>query len=336
MVTETDLSRARQGARQSLSERDGLDHRQSGCSDSALRSTLQDIGHRKSAQMWRLLQWLQHHDSGSDPTRLAEAPVSEASAVSGEPEAAGPVSPDAIIADPPPAASHDRASIIERRDVTPDLIVFRVARPGGFEFSPGHSVKLESGGIRRSYSIVSAPHEPFLEFFVELAPRGQMSEQLRRLQAGDTLSLGTPKGGLGFDERVPNHLMVATVTGINPFISMVRNYLHRGQTGHRIVLMHGASYQDEFGYRQELEQLAAAHPEVLSYLPTVSRPGEPRNQTWTGATGRVDTLVDEVLGQHGLGPGDTLAYACGHSGMLESIAGQVQSRGFRLETESYD
>lgn len=337
MATEADLSRGRQVARQALVELDGLSQRQADCGDNTLRSTLQDIGQRKSGQAWRMMAWLQQHDHHLPSSRRQVAPTPQPpgeSAASAEP---GPLaSADSGTQNPSSAATFDAAPVIERRDVTADLIVFRVARPEGFRFSPGQSVKVGLGDIRRSYSIVSAPHEPFLEFFVELAPGGQMSERLRHLQAGDTLSLGTPKGGLRFDDRVANHLMIATVTGINPFISILRDFLHRGQRSHHMVLMHGASYQDEFGYCQELQEMAAAHPDLLTYLPTVSRPDEPRNQGWPGATGRVDTLLNQAMSNHGLAPDNTLAYACGHSGMLESVAGQLQPRGFRLETESYD
>ena len=339
MTMESDLSRARQAARQALTEVERLNRRQSWCSDDALRATLQDIGRRRSEQTWQMLTWLQHHESRSlmvsaPGTGQPDMPGQESHA--GQPDTPVPDARDSDQGDFPAAGTSDGAPVIERREVTQDLIVFRVSRPAGFEFSPGQSVKVGLGDLRRSYSIVSAPHEPFLEFFVELTPGGRMSERLRGLQVGDSLSLGTPKGGLRFEDGIPNHLMIATVTGINPFISMVRDYLHRGQRGHHLLLMHGASYQEEFGYREELAALAEAHPDLLTYLPTGRRPDEARNQGWTGHTGRVGTLGDDVLGPPGLSPQDTLVYACGHSGMLEAVAGQVQPQGFRLETESYD
>ena len=54
--------------------------------------------------------------------------------------------------------------------------------------------------------------------------------------------------------------MVATVTGIGPFVSMVRAYLHEGRQGHTFYILHGASYPDDFAYQAELEHLAALHP----------------------------------------------------------------------------
>lgn len=338
MVDRADLSGVRQLTREALAELDGLGRRRLACHDASLASTLRTIGQRKSAQTRRLLDWLGRHerpasaDSAGDPVPET-APRESVTPAPGGPDGQGGGAPEA---ESSYIRGHENVPVIGRRDVTPDLIVFRLARPENFRFSAGQCVKVGMGDLRRSYSIVSAPHEPFLEFFVELAPGGRMSERLRKLQVGDALSLGSARGGLRFDDRVRNHLMVATVTGINPFLSMIRDYQHQTPRGHRILLLHGASYQDEFGYREELERLAAAHPDWLTYLPTVSRPEEPRNGTWAGRTGRVDTLVEAIIDEHDLNPQDTQVYACGHSGMLESVAGQVQPPGFRLETESYD
>lgn len=338
MVSREDLSGARRMTRQALADLDGLSGRQAACHDASLASTLREIGQRKSAQTRRLLDWLGRHETPASADDAGEPSpgVAPPEPVMHSPEGADDQGGEVTATDSPSASRYEDVPVIERRDVTPELIMFRLARPENFRFSPGQSVKVGLGDIRRSYSIVSAPHEPFLEFFVELAPGGRMSERLRKLQVGDALTLGSARGGVRFDERVRNHLMIATVTGINPFLSMVRDYRQRAGQRHRILLMHGASYQDEFGYREELERLAAAHPDWLTYLPTVSRPEEPRNGTWTGRTGRVDTQVRAIIDEHGLDPQDTLAYACGHSGMLESVAGQVQPLGFRLETESYD
>lgn len=321
MATEPDLTRVRQGAQQALTELDGLSQRRAECDNEQLRSTLAGITRRKSGQTWRMLDWLRLHDSEGEssttempqPSRSPEAAIGETSAT-----AAG------------------NGKVIELRKVTSDLIVFKVSRPPEFRFVAGQSVKVGLGELRRSYSIVSAPHEPFLEFFIELVPGGRMSEQMRRMQVGDQLDLGTPKGGLRFDDKFPHQLMVATVTGINPFVSMLRDYLHSGRRGHHFHLMHGASFQTEFGYRDELEALAAAHVNLLTYVATVSRPYEAANRNWTGSAGRVDTLVDAYLVDAGLTNSNTLTYACGHSGMLEAVAQQLQPREFRLETESYD
>jgi len=107
--------------------------------------------------------------------------------------------------------------------------------------------------------------------------------------------------------------MVATVTGIAPFVSMLRHAIHRGERRFRFVVLQGASYQDEFAYREKLEAASARHPELLAYIPTVSHPGEERNRGWAGATGRVNTVVEEHVERLGLPAESTAAYACGRA-----------------------
>lgn len=325
MANESDIRRARKGAEDNLAVLETLSGAAESSADGELKHLLAGISRRRSDQTLRLLDWVKRHevagpvlDAPTNPGRVSQV------------ETAG----DAAVSRPTTAA--DGVPVLARRDVTPELIQFTVPRPQDFNFVAGQSVKVGIGGVRRSFSLASAPHEPVLEFFVELVPGGQMSEQLRRMRVGEQVTLGPPKGGLRFDPGFPNHLMVSTVTGINPFISILRDYLHQGRTGHRFHLLQGASYQNEFGYGEELERLAAAHPEIITYIPTVSRPDEPANQGWSGENGRVDTKVVEYLRQSGLDSGSTQAYACGHSGMLDAVERQLAPLGFQLRMENYD
>ena len=51
----------------------------------------------------------------------------------------------------------------------------------------------------------------------------------------------------------------------------------------RVVFLNGVSYADELGYRRVLEdwQTSGAYP--VTYVPTVSRPADPRNPAgWAG------------------------------------------------------
>lgn len=308
--------------------------------DTSLRELLEGIRGRRSAHMMRLMRWLEVHDSGvADARRMSashentdadtDTEKAVSSAMSAEPESSGPSVNR-------PASATGGIAVIERIDVTPDLIRFRVPRPLDFDFAAGQSVKVGLGDIQRSYSIASAPHESFLEFFVELTPGGRMSEQLRHLNPGDRVSLGTAKGGFRFDETCPEQVMVATVTGINPFVSMVRDYLHCGRSGHRFHILHGASHQTEFGYHDELASLASAYPHMIRYVPTVSRPDDPVNAGWSGQAGRVDALVDDYLNRNELGPATTAIYTCGHSGMVDTVASRGRTGGFQVWTESYD
>ena len=129
--------------------------------------------------------------------------------------------------------------------------------------------------------------------------------------------------------------MVATVTGVVPYISIIREYLHDGREGHHFHVLQGASYEDEFTYGEELNRLAAEHPDLITYVPTFSRPQEGRNEGWSGRTGRVNDIVECYVEKQGLEPDATLVYACGHPGMIENVKNRFLPRGFKVEEERF-
>mgnify|MGYP005844988015 CR=1 FL=1 len=229
------------------------------------------------------------------------------------------------------------ARILERREIAPGLLRLRVERPSAFEYRAGQHVKFGLPRNLRSYTLVSAPHEPHLEFFIELQPGGRLSEPLRSVGESTRTALGpAAKGSFVIDSAVSNHVFVATVTGIAPFVSMLRDQARRGFSAGRFIILHGASYAQELGYGDELGALAAARPDRIQYLPTVSRPQEARNSGWTGATGRVDTHLEPALRDPGLPAGDTAIYACGHSGMIRNVRAVARRHGLRFHSEAFD
>jgi ferredoxin--NADP+ reductase len=229
-----------------------------------------------------------------------------------------------------------QARLVSRQDITPELMVIKLQPEGPFSFKPGQYCTIGLEGIERAYSIVSAPHEPLLELFVELVPEGELTPLLWKLPLGGSVTLRPrAKGLFTMDEGYPNQLMVATVTGIAPYLSILRSYLHEGRSGHRFYVLHGASYQDELTYDRELQELAERYPETVTYIPTVSRPHEERNAGWQGETGRVNLIVEKYLCRFGLGPAETVVYACGHPGMIEDVKRRLRPQGFIVKEERF-
>ena len=228
--------------------------------------------------------------------------------------------------------------VLKRTDITPDLLIMWIEKPEGYTFKAGQYCTIGRDGIERAYSIVSASHEESLELFVELVPPpiGILTPKLWELRPGDSLTIRPrAKGIFTMDPGLPNHLLVSTVTGVVPYVSFIRDYVHHARQGHRFYVLQGASYVDEFVYDRELMRLAARHPDIITYVPTVSRPAEERNAGWRGETGRVNTIVERYAEELGLAPEDTLVYACGHPGMIEDVKEQMLPRGFRVEEERF-
>ncbi len=230
-----------------------------------------------------------------------------------------------------------RAKLVERIDYTDDLMVIKMEPQGfDFKFKPGQYCTLGLDGIERAYSIVSAPHEPQLEIFVELVPEGELTPRMWRMEIGDTMSIRPrPKGIFLMDPAATQHLMLGTVTGVAPFVSMVRDHLHYGRDGHHFYVIEGASYRDEFVYDVELARLAAAHPDAVTFVPAISRPTEERNAGWEGATGRLNNIVADLLEKFPLDRSQTLIYACGHPGMIEASREIVTADGWRWTEERF-
>ena len=129
--------------------------------------------------------------------------------------------------------------------------------------------------------------------------------------------------------------MLSTVTGVSPSVSMVRDYLHNQGEGHTFYVLLGASYSDELTYDQEFVELANKHPDVVKFVPTVSRPDDPRNASWEGTRGRVNVVAEEFLEKFQLPQDDTLVYACGHPGMIEDMKAKLPPLGWRFKEERF-
>ena len=242
------------------------------------------------------------------------------------------------------------ATLLERIDLDPTLIIFRI-RPddvpvdGAPWFVPGQYVTLGEGDVQRAYSISSDPGERrWLEFYIRYArvpaTETPFTHVLWHLPVGSRLHVGTKIVGRFTLERTAGaadtrwKLFVAAGTGIAPFMSMVRHARRAGDSAKlsRIALLHGVSYPHELAYREELE---AATAEGLRYVPTISRPKE--HPEWTGVTGRVESLFEETgrtklegaLGTDGpLHPENAVVYVCGFQGTIAQSVHRLLSCGF--------
>lgn len=227
------------------------------------------------------------------------------------------------------------ATVIAKQVITDDLMIIKIKPSFSFTFRPGQYCTVGINGTERPYSIVSAPHEEHIELFVELVRGGCLTPCLWKLNSGDVVNLRPKaKGVFTFDDSYENHLMIATVTGIAPILSMLRHSLHRGFGSNKFYVIHGASFKTELAYRNELEHLSSINHNIV-YTPTVSRPHDPNNKTWEGQTGRANNIFRRCIENFSLRHEATLIYACGHPGMVDDVKAQAGRIGFRVKVEKY-
>jgi ferredoxin--NADP+ reductase len=229
-----------------------------------------------------------------------------------------------------PASHSDkflRGRVLDRRDLTDLLWIVHIGLDADFRFTAGQYATLgveapDGHLIERPYSIVSSPYERELEFLFELVPHGELTPRLYELQPGDSLYVRkSAKGRFTLDRTSGRntHLLLCTITGIAPYVSYVRTLHADWKEGKfagdaKLYLLQGASYSMELAYRDEMERIDGEVP-WFTYVPTISRAHD--EHAWDGERGRVDDVIRKYTDKWSLDPADTVAYLCGHPGMVE-------------------
>lgn len=236
-------------------------------------------------------------------------------------------------------SKHVKAVVTSRRDVTSELWIYRIRPEEKIVFAPGQyvTVGLQDGPklVERPYSVCSSPRDPEIEFFLELVPGGHLTPHLYHVPVGGEVTVRrAAKGRFLFDDKSAHrdHFMIATVTGVAPFLSIVRDMVARELEGepvpYRIALLHAASISPELGFCDELSAYSREH-DWFQYLPTISRTWlDPK---WGGEIGRCEDLVRKYMHLLGFTSAETTAYACGNPHMIENVKGLLLRAAFPKE-----
>ena len=221
------------------------------------------------------------------------------------------------------------------------LFSFTTTRDPGFRFENGHFVMvgLEVNGkpLMRAYSIASANHDEFLEFFSIKVQDGPLTSRLQLIRPGDNVLVSRkPTGTLVLHDLKPGkHLyMLATGTGLAPFLSLVRDP-ETYERFEKVILVHGVRNVDDLAYREYLTETLPQH-EVLGewvrnqliYYPTATREPFVNN-------GRLTEHIEsgklfEDIGLPRMNPEHDRAMLCGSPGMLKDTASLLDSMGFTI------
>jgi ferredoxin/flavodoxin---NADP+ reductase len=215
-----------------------------------------------------------------------------------------------------------------------------VTRPDSFRFRSGEFVMLGMNfekPLLRAYSIVSSIWAEELEFLSIKVADGPLTRHLQHVKPGDRVLLGRkPTGTLVIDALRPGRrlFMLATGTGLAPFLSVVRDPDAYRQFD-ELVVVHSVRNVADLAYREMLESRLADDPLVgdeaalqLTYLPIVTR------EPWPLQT-RITTLIESEtlttqLGPdaHPLDPHFDRVMICGSMAMLAQTKALLESRAF--------
>jgi stearoyl-CoA 9-desaturase NADPH oxidoreductase len=236
--------------------------------------------------------------------------------------------------DPLLVTAEGRARVVGVEHGTPESVTLRL-HPNraweGFEAGQFVNVTVEIDGVRhrRCYSPASAagPGRE-IEITVKRHPGGLVSNFLvDRAEVGMVLGLSPADGDFRLPRERPEAvLLIGGGSGITPLMAILRTLLAEG-VERPIALLHYAPDPARAIYREELERLAAAHPNFDLI----------RSYTRAAGLGEVDGHFNPIhLPRSGACFTAAETFACGPPALLDAVRG-TWAKGFehRLHTESF-
>jgi len=239
------------------------------------------------------------------------------------------------------AEKFTRQTLLDVQSLTPSLFTLRTTRDAGFRFRAGQFARLgvtkpDGSTVWRAYSMVSSPHDEFLEFFSIVVPGGEFTSELSRLEVGDTLMVERQATGyLTLDRFVDGRdlWLLSTGTGVAPFLSILQDF-EVWEKFERIILVYSAREGRELAYQALIAGLAqrdylAEYAHKLRFIPTVTR-----EQPAGVLNGRITTLIENGELERAAGleltPEHSRVMICGNPQMIDDTRKLLKQRGMNL------
>lgn len=225
-----------------------------------------------------------------------------------------------------------QAQVTTRHDWTEGLMSIQLGEVKP-RFVPGQffNVGLSIGGarVRRAYSAASAPGAA-LEFVISRVSNGQLTPSLFDVRPGQTVEIDDGATGFFTLDFLPPGVrdlwLVATGTGIGPYISMLRaGALDQYE---RVIFVHGARRANELTYGAELT--AFSRRANRYYVPALTGHGE---LVGAGLQGRIPALVRSAALEDTTGvsldPERSHVLLCGNPEMIKDGIVALEERGLK-------
>ncbi|MHC8317685.1 ferredoxin--NADP reductase [Pseudomonas sp. LB3P31] len=239
------------------------------------------------------------------------------------------------------AEKFTRQALLDVQPLTPNLFTLRTSRDPGFRFRAGQFARLgvtkaDGSTVWRAYSMVSSPHDEFLEFFSIVVPNGEFTSELSRLVVGDTLLVERQAFGYLTLDRFADGRdlwLLATGTGVAPFLSILQDF-EVWERFERIILVYSVREAAELAYQSLIADLAqrdylAGYAHKLQFIPIVTREPHP------GAlNGRITTLIEtgelERAAAVMLTPEYSRVMLCGNPQMIDDTRKLLKQKDMNL------
>lgn len=254
------------------------------------------------------------------------------------------------LGEPLVSQSKYNATVVQKILINPNLMIMRVATDEPRQaFAAGQYTTLGLYGseprsenseqetvpskpdklIQRAYSIASARTDiQEFEFYISQVKTGQLTPRLFHLNVGDRVYVGRRIVGVFNLSDAPKDadvVMIATGTGITPYISFLRSHITE-RPNSKMVVVQAAAHQGDLGYFSELAFLDRAFPNFY-YLPTLTDAAD----TWPGYRMWIEEMLEAGVLHKEAGiacdPQKTHFYLCGNPNMVANVSRWLTERG---------
>jgi ferredoxin--NADP+ reductase len=149
------------------------------------------------------------------------------------------------------------------------------------------------------------------------------------LEPGDRIYVSKRIVGVFKLADTPEHMdivMIATGTGMAPYMSFLRSYLTE-RPDSKMAVIQGAAKQWDLGYYSELTFLDSMFDNFI-YVPTLTE----ADSTWRGYQMWIEEMLEKGVLKSEAGieidPEKTHFFLCGNPKMVENVSGWLLERGY--------
>ncbi|MDP4200764.1 MAG: FAD-dependent oxidoreductase [Bacteroidota bacterium] len=206
---------------------------------------------------------------------------------------------------------------------------FHLDRPNGFEYEAGQTIDLtliepkdmDAEGPVRTFSLVSAPHEPELEFATRMRDTA-FKRTIGSAPAGTELSWDGPYGSFTLHKNASKPaVFLAGGIGITPFMSIVKDALHK-RLQHQLFLFHSNNTPEDAPFLDTLMALDHSDPN-FHYVPTMTAM-EKSEQKWHGDHG---FITKDMIERHVIDLATPIFYLAGPPGFVSAMRKMLAEAG---------
>lgn len=188
-------------------------------------------------------------------------------------------------------------------------------------FIPGQftklKIKIRNKFIQRAYSYLNAPHNPNLEFYIVKTTSKSLTTILYNLNINDVITISKESYGKFILKEIPKCTilwMIASGTGISPYLSILDSFDKKLNNFIKIVLIHAVRYTKNLNYLFKMQQLQKKYNNQLFIQTIVSQ-----EHNSYSLHGRIPTLIENNILEKKIGLNftqDSHVMLCGNPEMI--------------------